>query len=250
MGVSLCEVDSGRTFAPGFVTTRWSEVLAAAEADPAVADQALERLCSAYWYPIYASVRRRGHDAHTAQDLTQAFFARLLHHHSLRSVRREKGKFRSYLLACLGHFLANAWRDGHTLKRGGLVAFVPLDFEQAEQRFEASATASVPGELAYDREWALDVLDQAMARLEFEATASGKLELFGALRPFLVEPTADGGYEAIARAHHMTSHAVSMAVSRLRGRLRAAVREIVASTVTTPFELEEELQHLRNILSR
>ena len=230
-----------------FGTTHWSVVLMAADTPSPEADVALESLCRAYWYPLYAHVRRRGYDSHTAQDLTQSFFERLLEKRYLRSLDRHRGKFRSFLLACLGNFLANEWRDGHALKRGGSVAFVPLDLDSTEDRFATDRAVSLPPELAYDREWALSVLDQAMLRLERE---SGKPELFNALRPFLVEPTPDGGYDPVASRLGMTPHAVGTAVMRLRQRFREVVHEAVAQTVTTPLELEEELRHLRNILGQ
>jgi RNA polymerase sigma-70 factor (ECF subfamily) len=233
-----------------FRTTHWSVVLAAADEKSYAADKALERLCQAYWYPLYACVRRRGYDRHTSQDLIQSFFERLLEMRFLRSVDPGKGKFRSFLLACLGNFLANDWRDGHTLKRGGAVTFVPLDLNPAEERLAANASSTLPPELAYDREWAMSVLDQAMGLLEREAAESGKSHQFTSLKPFLISPTPDGGYESVATILGMTPHAVGMAVLRLRQRFRDVVREAVAQTVTTPLELEEELRHLRNILSQ
>ena len=233
-----------------FRTTHWSVVLAAADERSSASDEALERLCLAYWYPLYAHVRRRGFDAHTSQDLTQSFFERLLEKQFLRSLHPDKGKFRSFLLACLGHFLANEWRNGHALKRGGATTLVPLDLAPAESRFAADSAVSQPSELAYDREWAISVLNQAMDRLEREAAESGKACLFAALKPFLIAPTPDGGYDSVAAVLGMTPHAVGMAVLRLRQRFRDVVREAVAQTVTTPLELEEELRHLRNILSQ
>jgi DNA-directed RNA polymerase specialized sigma24 family protein len=233
-----------------FRTTHWSVVLAAADEGAGASVEALERLCHAYWYPLYAHVRRRGFDAHASQDLTQSFFEQLLEKQFLRLLHPARGKFRSFLLACLGHFLANEWRNGHALKRGGTTTLVPLDLVLAENRFAADVAASLPSELAYDREWAMSVLDQAMGRLEREAAESGKAQLFTSLKPFLVAPTPDGGYESMAPGLGMTPHAVGMAVFRLRQRFRDVVREAVAQTVTTPLELEEELRHLRNILSQ
>lgn len=224
-------------------------VLAAA-GEMSGAGQALEQLCQIYWYPIYAHLRRRGHDAHAAQDLTQGFFTRLLEKDAFRSVSPKLGRFRSFLLACLGNFLANERRTSNTLKRGGSMQFLPLDWEDAEGWYTADQRSNASADLTYDREWALRVLNQAMERLEREAAESGRSELFASLKPFLITPTPDGGYDPVAKLLSMTPQAVSMAVLRLRRRFREVVRELVARTVTTPLELEDELRHLRSILSQ
>lgn len=225
-------------------------VLAAAGEMSGAAGQALEQLCQIYWYPIYAHLRRRGHDSHSAQDLTQSFFRRLLEKDAFRSVSPKLGRFRSFLLACLGNFLANEHRNSNTLKRGGSMQFVPLHWEDAEGWYTADQRSDVSADLTYDREWALRVLNQAMERLEREAAESGRPELFASLKPFLITPTPDGGYDPVAESLSLTPHAVSMAVLRLRRRFREVVRELVARTVTTPLELEDELRHLRTILSQ
>ena len=235
---------------PEFCTTHWSVVLAAREEQSPGAMAALETLCRAYWFPLYAFVRRKGHSPHDAQDLTQAFFERMLEKSFLQSVDRNRGKFRSFLLACLNHFLAKDWRDGHTLKRGGAATFLPLDTAAYDERLAAETLSTQPPEDLYDRQWALAVLDQAMSLLEREMTAAGKANVFEAIRPFLVEPTPDGAYDPVAQCLGMTPHAVSMAVSRLRQRYRELVREAVAQTVTTPLELEEELRYLRRLITQ
>lgn len=225
-------------------------VLAAAGEMSGAAGQALEQLCQIYWYPIYAHLRRRGHDAHAAQDLTQGFFTRLLEKGAFQSVSPKLGRFRSFLLACLGNFLANERRNSNTLKRGGSLQFVPLHWDDAEGWYTADQRSDVSADLTYDREWALRVLNQAMERLELEAAGSGKTALFTTLKPFLITPTPDGGYDRVAELLSMTPHSVSMAVMRFRRRFREVVRESVARTVTTPLELEDELRHLRAILSQ
>jgi RNA polymerase sigma-70 factor (ECF subfamily) len=233
-----------------FNTTHWSVVLAARNEHSPRAAAALETLCRDYWFPLYAYVRRCGHDTHEAQDLTQVFFQQMLEKSFLRSVDRNKGKFRSWLLACLNHFLAKDWRDRHTLKRGGAITFIPLDLSAEQERFAVEVPADLPPEHLYDRQWALAVLDQAMGRVEQEMTEAGKTPLFQALRQFLIEPTHDGGYEPVAQCLGMTPAAVRMAALRLRQRFRELVRATVADTVTTPLELEEELRYLRRLLAQ
>src|SRR5262245_9910586 len=201
---------------PEFCTTHWSLVLATREEQSPGATAALETLCRAYWYPLYAFVRRKGHSPHDAQDLTQAFFERMMEKRFLQAVDCNKGKFRSFLLACLNHFLAKDWRDGHTLKRGGAVTFLPLDTAAYDERLAAETPSTLPPEDLYDRQWALAVLDQAMSSVEREMTAAGKANVFAAIKPFLVESTTDGAYDPVAQRLGMTTRAVSMAVSRLR----------------------------------
>lgn len=233
-----------------FTQTRWSLVLAAGESESPHASAALESLCRAYWHPLYAHVRRRGYDVDAAQDLTQAFFEHLLQKRSLRLVEPRRGKFRSFLLACLGNFLARDWRDGHTLKRGGGVSFVPADWCPEEDRFAGNAAAEESPEMVYDRAWAEAILDHALARMEREAADAGKAGQFAALKPFLIAPTPNGAYASVAPALHMTPHAVGMAIMRLRQRFRDVVREAVAHTVATPLELEEELRYFRQLISQ
>jgi RNA polymerase sigma-70 factor (ECF subfamily) len=150
----------------------------------------------------------------------------------------------------LNHFLAKEWRDGHTLKRGGAVTFVPLDTAMQEERLAAETPAILPPEDLYDRQWALTLLEQAMNRLEREMKESNKANLFEAIKAFLVEPTSDGAYDTVAQRLSMTPHAVSMSVLRLRQRYCELVREAVAQTVTTPLELEEELRYLRRLITQ
>src|SRR5512134_1730670 len=142
-----------------FSTTHWSVVLAAKQETSAEADAALERLCKVYWWPLYAFVRRRGHGAHDAQDLTQEFFARLLAKDFLRAVDRSKGKFRSFLLAALEHFLAKEWRRANAQKRGGKFTFVPVDAESAEQQYLQVPAAHLSPQRLFEQQWAMTLLD-------------------------------------------------------------------------------------------
>jgi DNA-directed RNA polymerase specialized sigma24 family protein len=236
--------------AASFTTTHWSVVLAAGEEQSPGATVALETLCRTYWYPLYAFVRRKGYSPHDAQDFTQTFFERMMEKSFLQAVDRNKGKFRSFLLGCLNHFLAKEWRDGHALKRGGAVTFLPLDTTGHEERLAAETPTTLPPEDLYDRQWALTLLDQAMSRVEREMKEADKANLFEAIKPFLVEPTPDGAYNPVAQRLGMTPRAVRMAVLRLRQRYRELVREAVAQTVTTPLELEEELRYLRRLVTQ
>src|SRR3954471_10218810 len=164
-----------------FATTRWSVVLRAG-AGSSASDDALARLCRAYWYPLYAFVRRQGHGPHDAQDLTQGFFARLLEKKDLAAVDRSKGKFRSFLLAAMKHYLANEWDRARAQKRGGGLALISIDDAEAEGRYAHEAAEQSTAEQLFDRRWALTLLDQVLARLEDEMAAAGKHAMFNALK--------------------------------------------------------------------
>jgi DNA-directed RNA polymerase specialized sigma24 family protein len=178
---------SGAVGQPLFATTHWSVVLAAAKQEEPEAAEALERLCSAYWYPLYAFVRRRGFRHEEAQDLTQAFFAHLLRKDFLDGVGPEKGRFRSFLLACLKHFLVDEWEKARTAKRGGGRPALPLDMEKAEERYQLEARVEADPESLFERRWALDLLERALARLRHEAAYSGRRALFDELVYRLIE---------------------------------------------------------------
>ena len=168
-----------------FATTHWSQVIAASGVSPA-ADMALAELCEAYWYPVYAFVRRSGHSVDDASDLTQAFFTRVLEKHYLKDARPERGRFRSFLLASFRHFLSNErdWRM--TLKRGGRLSHIPLDFDTGEARYRLEPADDLTPEHVYERRWTLAVLDKAMARLSSKYEQTGRKELFTCLTPHLV----------------------------------------------------------------
>lgn len=227
-----------------FATTHWSVVLAAGEKDSPDFSDALEKLCRTYWYPVYVYVRRQGHDAHDAQDLTQEFFTRLLERNYLGTVERAKGKFRSFLIASLNHFLANEWDKARAQKRGGGKTILSLDDDTAENRYALEPVAQVSPEKNFDRRWALALLDQALTRLWDEFVAAGKAEQFNALKVFLEDGTNAGEYAPVADQLKMTPAAVAMAVSRLRQRYRDLLLEEVAQTVSNPAEIEGELRYL------
>lgn len=234
---------------PGqFNTTHWSVVLGAAEGGSPQADQALAQLCEVYWYPLYAYVRRQGYDVDEARDLTQEFFARLLKGNLLRSVDPKKGKFRSFLLAAMEHFLAKQWRDARRLKRGGGQHVLSLDEENAEARYQLEPVDNLTAERLYERRWALILIETAFQRLREEFRASDKQPLFEALQPFLTGDRPDSTYAEVGVVLDRTAGAVKVAVHRLRARYGELIREEVAKTVATPGEVDEELRHLLRIV--
>lgn len=227
-----------------FTATHWTTVLAAGRLDSPNAADALTKLCRAYWYPLYAYVRRRGFDAHEAQDLTQEFFARLLECHWLQTVDRQKGKFRSWLLASLNHFLNNEWARRNTEKRGGRIAFLSLDAADAETRYRLEPAHELSPEKIYERRWALTLLEKVLAGLKSEYMADGKADLFDALQIHLSGERAPKAYAECATNLGMTEGAVRVAVFRLRRRLGEMLRAEIAQTVASPEEIEEELRQL------
>jgi RNA polymerase sigma factor (sigma-70 family) len=232
-----------------FTTTHWSVVLMAGRGPEPAADAALERLCRTYWYPLYAYVRRRGHGPEDAQDLTQEFFARLLERNYLGDVGPEKGKFRSFLLAALNHFLANEYDRAKALKRGGGQAPISLDAETAEGMFVLEPASDLTPEKIYEKRWAATLLDQAFSRLREEYTRAGKEDLFSELKAFLTEGAASGDYAPVAVRLRIAAGAVAVAVHRLRQRYRELVRSEVADTVANPTEMEAEMRYLFAVLA-
>ncbi len=233
-----------------FPSTHWSIVLAARRrgaTEPARA--ALAALCEAYWYPLYAYVRRRGHDSEEARDLTQAFLTRLLERGFLPGARPERGKFRSYLLGALKHFLANEWDREHARKRGGEQSILPLDFASGESRYRLEPADARTPETIYERRWALAVLEAVLGRLAREYESAGKSDTFGQLRPFLTGEGERGSYSRLAEETSMTQGALKVAVHRLRRRYRELLRAEIAQTVETPAQIEAELRHLLAALS-
>jgi RNA polymerase sigma-70 factor (ECF subfamily) len=238
-------VDGPLATDPAFAETQWS-IIRAARGDSDRAASALEQLCRRYWYPLYAFVRRRGHTAEDAQDLTQGFFARLLEKDWLDQVDPSKGKFRSFLLASMKHFLANARDHAQAVKRGGGRTTLSLDADTAESRYANEPFDSLTPERIYDRRWALTLLEQVMASLREEYVLGGKQSLFEHLKPVLVAQAAP--YAEIGRDLKMSEGAVKVAAHRLRQRYREILRTQVAQTVASPEELEEELRDLLKAL--
>lgn len=225
-----------------FVTTHWSVVLAARDGESSQADEALAQLCSMYWYPLYAFVRRRGLNAHDAQDLTQEFFYRLLDRHYLRAVDYRKGRFRTFLLTTLEHFLANEWRRANSLKRGGHLAFVSLEEQQsAEQRYAREPASWLSPEKIYDQNCALALLQRTLNRLREEFEAAGKIERFEQLKAFMTAGAETPPYAELATRTGTSEAALKMTVSRMRNRYGQLLRDEIANTLSSPDGVEEEL---------
>ncbi len=227
-----------------FETTHWSLVLAAKpdEVDQSAARKALEELCRAYWYPIYAFVRFRGYSSDDAQDLTQSFFTRIIKTGGFTSVDPTRGRFRSYLLGAMKHFLANEWHRSRAQKRGGGVTIIELDALDPEARYALEPVEACDPDAGFDREWALQSTARAMDKLRAEAEAKDRVELFEALKGSLIGDEGDRG--KTASSFGMTAGALKVAVHRLRKRYRDHLRSIVAETVSDQSDLDDEMRHL------
>ena len=231
-----------------FVTTHWSIVLLAGQSSSSRAEEALARLCETYWYPLYAYVRRQGHAPPDAQDLTQDFFARFLEKDYVKDVDRQKGKFRSFLLASLNHFLADQWDRDQAQKRGGGKAPFSLDAQSAETRYLLEPRDDLTPDKIFERRWALTLLEQAMARLREEFTLEGKAEFFDQLKTFMTAEKGPATYAETAAKLSTTEAAVKMSVQPMRRRYREFLRGEIAHTVANPEEIDEELRHLAEAL--
>ena len=236
--------DRESSAARSFSATRWSVVLAAA----ADADGALATLCRAYWFPLYAFLRRQGLAPHDAEDATQGFFAHLLGKGALAHVDRAKGRFRTFLLASLKHFLADERDRANAQKRGGGAPAISLDAIAAEERYALAPRDELSPDKLFDRRWAVAVIEQALARLGAEYSAAGKGALFDALKPLLSSPGEARPYAEIGARFSMNEGAVKIAVHRLRQRYGAALRTEIAETVGTAAEVDAELRHLLDAL--
>ncbi len=231
-----------------FTTTHWSLVLAAAGGKDARGGEALDRLCQVYWYPLYAFVRRQGHAPHDAQDLTQEFFLRLLDKDFLADIDRSKGRFRSFLLAALKHFLSKQWARGKALKRGGGRTLLPLDTLSAEDRYRREPQDNATPERLFERRWALALLDQVLSRLSKEYDSARKRAVFEQLQGCLTGDRDLLPYAELAARLGMTEGAVKVAVHRLRQRYRSVLRQEIAETVADPAEIDDEIRQLFAVL--
>jgi len=229
-----------------FRTTQWSAVLLSAQSQAPGSRAALSDLCKLYWYPLYAFVRRRGCNAEDAQDLTQGFFLSLLDRKALRQVTPLKGKFRSFLLASLRNYLSDQFDRGHSLKRGGNIEFVPLDFESGDERYRSEPHEALTAEKIFDARWAMTLLDETLRRLEQEYATQRKLTIFKTLKPFLGPAGSQKllPYEEIAEKVDLSVGGVKTLVHRLRKRYTEVLREEVARTVMDPKEVDEEIHAL------
>jgi DNA-directed RNA polymerase specialized sigma24 family protein len=241
---------AGLTGAVGarFETTQWSLVLAAGQGGSPTAEQALARLCALYWYPVFAFVRRKGHAAEDAQDLTQGFFARLIEKGDLGDADRSRGRFRTFLLTACQHYLANEHDRELTQKRGGGIAPVPIDAAVAERRYERAFAHDETPERVYDRQWCLTLLDGVFEALRADYAESGRAELFDRLKDFVNADEDAGTHADAARDLNTTAGAVKVAVHRMRTRFREELLRRVGDTLGPGQDVEDEIRYLLTAL--
>jgi DNA-directed RNA polymerase specialized sigma24 family protein len=242
-------MSSTRGFGGRFPTTQWSLVLAAGQRTSDDAEAALARLCTLYWYPIFAFVRRQGYSPDDAEDLTQGFFARLIEKGDVGDADRNRGRFRTFLLAGCQHFLSNERDRARAVKRGGGRPMLSIDLVDAERRYESALADAETPEHVYDRQWCLTLLESVLRELREEYVASGNEHLFERLRGFLTMDDDAGTHADAARDLATTPDAVKMAVHRLRRRYRDALRRCVAATVESPQDVDDEMRYLLKTLS-
>jgi DNA-directed RNA polymerase specialized sigma24 family protein len=244
--MSCLEAQSIRAFgeARHFQTTNWTAVCEAGNDQCRTSNEALEKLCAAYWTPLYQYIRRMGYGEADAEDLTQEFFARFLQKNYVSAARRDRGRFRSFLLTCVQHFLVEKWRGAHRVKRGGREKFIA--WEEAHS-FEAQLGHPTAAE-AYDQRWALALFGNALARLQNEFDANHKRAQYEELKQFLSSEGNEQAYLGSARKLGISSGAVRVMVHRLRGRYRELVREEIAKTVSKPAEVGAELSYLISLV--
>ena len=231
-----------------FATTHWSVVVSAGRRDTPRSRQALEQLCQTYWYPLYAYARRRGYSPHDAEDVTQGFFARLLRHQSVVAVDPAKGKFRSFLLASMNHFLADEWDKSRAQKRDG-GKLIALDAASAETKYLQEPADALTPEKVFEQRWALTLLEQVYKRLRQDYEREDKARLFEVLRFALAGERSEVPYTELATQLKMNEGSVKVAVHRLRERYRKRLREQIAETVASPKDVEEELRCLLRALA-
>lgn len=233
-----------------FATTRWSLIVAAGRKSSPDAEAALETLCNAYWFPLYAYVRSRGKNANDARDLTQEFFARLLEKDFLQSADPDRGRFRSFLLTVLKRFLANEHEKEQALKRGGDRRKLSIDFDSGEQRIQIEPATSATPESIFERQWALTLLQRVLANLEADYSESGRRELFEKCRIYLTGSAGAPPYADTAEQLGMTEGALKVAVHRMRKQYREKLQEEVAQTVSSEAEVEDEIRALMTAVAR
>jgi RNA polymerase sigma factor (sigma-70 family) len=227
-----------------FETTNWSVIVEATTGDSAAAKEALAALCESYWPPIYAFIRGKGHSPADAEDLTQAYFARFLEKRYLEDFRPEVGRFRTFLRASVGHFLANEWDRERAQKRGGGKTLLSLDVEEAEERWRREPVDRLTPEAIFERQWAAAMLARCLARLREEYDEPDRRGRFEKLKPHLVAGGSGSGYEGLARELGTSEAAARVAVHRLRKRFSAVLREEVARTVASPGDVDAEIRWL------
>ena len=227
-----------------FRTTRWTRVCKAGQLDTPSASEALAELCREYWYPLYAFARRRGLSPEDAQDLTQSFFARLLEKQYLQRADPARGRFRSFLLSSITHFLCNEWEKQKTIKRGGQCFFVSWDELDAENRYRQEPFSELSAEKLYDRRWAMTILDKAREGMRQEHSASGELALFETLEGAITGTLEPQTYHDLAARLSLTEAAVRMRIHRLKRRYGKVLREVVQATLAEGEDVDAEIRQL------
>ncbi len=229
---------------PGFATTQWSVVLSARDGSEDVAREALEALCDDYWYPLYAYVRGLGHSVQDANDLTQGFFAELLEKDRLRAIDPSRGRFRSFLLASLKHYISHQWKRGQAQRRGGGTQIVPLDVDDAETRYSRDPVYSQTPELIFERHWGQTVMELALQKLR----RGRRVEQLDRLVPYVTGAQPQVSYARMASELGTSTSAIKSAVHRLRKRFGRLLREEIAQTVADPDDVDDELRHLLTVV--
>ena len=246
-----CCMSSGNQFNGNrqFATTQWSIVRAVSNENAEAADSALQELCQTYWYPLYTFVRRQGNDASAAADLTQAFFADLLQREDLKKVDPSLGKFRSFLLTALKHFMLNQWDKAKAQKRGGGKSPLSLDFGEANNRYQLEPSHAQTPELIFQRQWAKTLLERVTKKLRSEFAAKGKAHQFDKLQAFLGGKNSEETLGQAAAQLSMSEVAVKVAVHRMRQRFGEILRSEIANTVSSEEEIDTEIQQLFDVFS-
>jgi RNA polymerase sigma-70 factor (ECF subfamily) len=230
-----------------FHSTRWTLIFAAGNPHTDIARAALSDICELYWYPLYVYARRTGHNAEDARDVVQGFLLSMLERNDLHDVHPDRGRFRSFLLAALKHYISNRRTHDRAQKRGGGVQPLALEIDTAEQRYQAEPAATATPETAFNRQWALELLSQVFAELRTEWDARGKAAEFDCLEDILLDEAPRGGYAAAAAQLGTTESALRMAASRLRHRFGQVLRETIAETASDGV-VDDELQFLLRAL--
>ena len=249
MSSSDFELNAPRAEAAQFNTTHWSVVLAAGQADSPRATEALEKLCRAYWYPLYVYVRRQGNSPEDAEDLTQNFFTHLLQKNYLAKADPDRGKFRTFLLGSLKNFLVNEWKRASRLKRGGDMTLLSFDADQAEERYAGEPMDESDPDHAYERRWAVALIEQVLTGLRQEYAAADKAPLFEELKGFIWGEKSSASLAEIGGRLNLAEGTVKVALHRLRQRFRELLRAEVAHTVARPEDIDGELRHLIAVVS-
>jgi RNA polymerase sigma-70 factor (ECF subfamily) len=240
----MSDPDKSHSSRQSFATTHWSVVAAAGGESSAHARAALATLCAAYWYPLYAYIRRRGYQPDEAQDLVQGFFTQLLEKDRIRAADPARGRFRSFMLASFNNFVANQRRNAQTVKRGGSHRILSLDFNSGEDRYHLEPSHEVTPDVVFQRRWAMTVLENAVSRLQQEFELAGKADQFAALKVFLGGESEPPAYRDVAGGLNTTEGAVKVAVHRLRRRCGEILRDEIAQTVTSDEDVDQELRDL------